>query len=98
MREKSSVAETKTLKSPHDLDVALLSEILRELTPYRVMRAHQTDSLDRLLAGELPHSSWYYDAWVVSTAYRILKSGKSQTEIERLLLATVHPENPDEMK
>lgn len=98
MQKKLSVAETKPPKSPHDLDVALLSEILREFTPYRVMRAHQTDSIDRLLANELPHSSWYHDAWVVSTAYRILKSGKSQTEIERLLLATAHPENPDEIK
>lgn len=98
MQEKSSAPETKTVRSPHDLDVALLSEILREFTPYRVMRAHQTDSIDHLVAGELPHSSWYHDAWVISTAYRILKSGKSQTEIERLLLATAHPENPDETK
>ena len=80
------------------LDVPLLSEILREFIPYRVMRTHQTASTDRLLADELPHSSWYYDAWVISTAYRLLQFGENQASIERALLELIHPENPDENK
>lgn len=97
MREKYYVP--KTSQPEHkNLDVTLLSEILREFTPYRVMRAHQNNSIDRLLADELPHSSWYYDAWVISTAYQLLQSGENQTEIERALLELIHPENLDEKK
>lgn len=95
MRKKSFAAMTIPLDE-NGLDVSLLSEILREFTPYRVMRAHQTATTDCLLADELPHSSWYYDAWVISTAYRLLQSGGNQASIERALLELIHPENPDE--
>ncbi len=78
------------------IDVALLSEILREFTPYRVMRAHQENGIGRLLADELPHSSWYYDAFVIATAYRLLHGAKTQADVERELLALAHPETQDE--
>nr|WP_281722636.1 hypothetical protein [Nitrosomonas nitrosa] len=82
--------------SETEINVALLSEILREFTPYRVMRAHQDDSLGRLLADQLPHESWYYDALVISTAYRLLNGATSQADVERKLLAIAHPETQDE--
>ena len=70
----------------HKIDVALLSEILRELTPYRVMHAMEKSQIEGLLADELPHESWYFDAWVISTAYSLLSTNQSQPAIEHALL------------
>ena len=83
-------------QKPSQIDVALLSEILREFVPYRVMLAHQKNQIADLLADRLPHNSWYYDAWVVANAYQLLSEKSDVGSIERGLLDLLYGEIPDE--
>lgn len=78
------------------LDIELLSEILREFIPYRLMNAVDTGRVHEVLADALPHHSWTFDAWVIANAYRILSSHDDATAIERELLQLLYPDGQDE--
>ena len=79
-----------------NLDVTLLSEILRVFIPYRVLKAYQDDKIENLLADELHHRSWYCDAWVIANAYRLLQGHQDIASAERELLELLFAETQDE--
>lgn len=86
------------METAADIDVALLSEIVREVTPYRVMFEHQRGKVSDLLADQLPHESWYFDAWIIATAYRLISSHATRSAIEQALLRLHFSESADETK